>query len=93
MDFAPMASDDLRLAISYYNNQQANLGTRFYKQVKESLKVLKVNPFFQIRYDNVRCLPIKKFPFMVHFIVEESSKSVIVIGIINTHLDPEKNYR
>lgn len=43
-----------------------------------------------MRYENVRCVPIRKFPYMIHFIVEEEKKRIVVIGIFNTCWDPQK---
>ena len=43
----------------------------FLNSVNNSFSVLKDNPLYQIRYDDVRCLPIKKFPYMAHFTVDE----------------------
>jgi hypothetical protein len=38
------------------------LGREFHAAIKAQLKKLKTNPFFQIRYDNVHCLPLKNLP-------------------------------
>ena len=83
---------DLDKGVEYYNEQQKGLGRRFSKEVNTAFNTLIKNPFFQIRYDDIRCLPLKKFPFMIHFSVDEKQKSVIVFAIIHDSLDPEKNY-
>ena len=75
--------------IEWYNKQAAGLGKRFYQAVQKHYKTLRQNPYFQIRYDDVRCLPLVKFPYMVHFIVEEDRKRVVVLGVICTHRDPK----
>ncbi len=86
------ALQDLEKGVEYYNEQQKGLGKRFSKEVNNSFTVLTKNPFFQIRYDDIRCLPVKKFPYMIHFTVNEKENSVIVYAIIHDSLDPQTNY-
>jgi hypothetical protein len=85
----PEALDDIQQAIDWYNEQQSGLGRTFLAEVQTAISSLKVNPFFQVRYDNVRCLPLKKYPFMVHFTVHEPEKLVIIRAVFHTHLDPD----
>lgn len=79
---------DILEGIEWYNKQSADLGKRFYQTIQKKYKTLSQNPFFQIRYEDVRCLPLEKFPYMIHFIVEEERERVVVIGVICTHRDP-----
>jgi hypothetical protein len=85
----PAARIDIQDSIAWYNRQQKGLGRRFHSTVKESFDHLRTNPFFQNRYSAVRCLPLKKFPFMVHFTVEETKKQVVVHAVFHTSLHPK----
>jgi toxin ParE1/3/4 len=85
----PAAYQDIQDGIDWYNEQQAGLGRKFLAEVKASFKQLQTNPFFQVRYDDVRCLPIKRYPFMIHFTVDEAQKQVVVRAVFNTSLDPK----
>lgn len=80
---------DIQESIDWYNEQKQGLGKQFFTQVNTTINRLKSNPFFQIRYDNVRCLPIERFPFMLHFTVDESQKSVVIHAVFHTSRDPE----
>ena len=84
----PRAHKDVQEGIDYYNTQQKGLGRKFHREIKSSIASIKKNPFFQIRYDEVRCLPVNKFPFMIHFTVNEDKNTVTIYAIINTSLDP-----
>lgn len=79
---------DIHEGIEWHNKQSAELGKRFYQTIQKKYKPLRQNPFFQIRYENVRCLPLEKFPYMIHFVVEEERNRVVVIGVISTHRGP-----
>ena len=57
--------------------------------VKNAINTLKKNPFFQMRYDSVRCLPLETFPYMVHFTFDENRKLVEIFAIIHTSLSTE----
>lgn len=85
----PEAHQDIQDGIDWHNSRQPGLGKRFHSAVKQEFKMLRESPLFQIRYEGVRCLPLKKFPYMVHFIVEEENKQIIVLGVINTHKKPD----
>lgn len=81
---------DVQQAIDYYDEQQAGLGQRFEAVLNIHLLTLEKNPFFRIRYDNVHCLPVEKFPYIVHFTVDEDQKVVTVRAVFHTALDPKK---
>ena len=75
------AMQDIREAAQYYEETQNRLGKRFKDSVKKSIQALEINPLFQIRYKNIRCLPLAKFPYMIHYSVNETTKLDIVQGI------------
>ena len=86
----PNAIQDIQQAIDYYDEQQTGLGKRFESALNKRLITLEKNPFFTIRYDQVRCLPMKKFPFMVHFTIDEKQSIVTIRAVFHTSLDPQK---
>ncbi len=94
MDFtlviAPKAIQDIQKAIDYYDGQQTGLGKRFEATLNKHLLILENKPFFHIRYDNVRCLPLKKFPYMIHFTINQDQKVVTVWAVFHTSLNPKK---
>ena len=87
-----MSNSSLQKVIDYYNDQQKGLGKRFAKEVFKSSKQLEKNPYFQIRYDDIRCLPIHKFPFMIHYSINEDLGRVLIFAILHTSINPEENW-
>lgn len=81
---------DIQEAIDYYENQQPGLGDKFLKSIEKGLQSIHVNPYFQKRYDQVRCLPLHKFPFMIHYLIDEPSKTAYIMAIIHCSADPQK---
>ncbi len=86
----PDAIQDIQEAIDYYDEQEPGLGRRFEEAVHKHFRLLEKNPVFQIRYDNVRCLPMKKFPYMVHFTIDEKFRVIKVWALFHTSVSPGK---
>lgn len=85
----PRALQDIQLAIDYYDEQQTGLGKQFEDALNQHLLILEKNPFYQVRYDDVHCLPLKKYPYMLHFTINEERKRIIIRAVFNTFRDPE----
>ena len=82
---------DIQKAVDFYNEQtQSNeLGKRFVNNVETALA--KLNPsalHYQIRYDDIRLLPIPSFPYRAHYRVDEANNTVFVEAIFHTREDP-----
>ena len=84
---------DIQDAIDYYNFKENGLGRKFYQTIAQSFDTLSQNPFYQIRYKNIRCYYIKPFPFLVHYIINEDEKTVQILGVIHTSTPPKKSYK
>lgn len=78
------ALKDLQNAIDYYDEQKIGLGLRFNKVIEKHFIAIIKKPHFQIRYQNVRCLPVKKFPYMIHFTVDEKTTTIHIEAILHT---------
>jgi toxin ParE1/3/4 len=85
----PLALDDIQEAYDYYEEAQIGLGEEFLDILDLHFASLENNPFYQVRYDEIRCLPISKFPYMIHFTIDEKNKEVIVWAVLNTFKDPD----
>lgn len=90
IDIDPKAIQDIQKAIEYYDEQQIGLGEKFEQTLHKHLTTLEKNPFFRVRYDNVHCLPLKKFPYMVHFSINQNNKIITIRAVFHTSLNPEK---
>lgn len=88
----PTAKSDIQINITYYNKIQDGLGKKFHAEIKRNFNAIAKNPYYQIRYDDVRCLPLKKFPLMIHFTVDEIIQVIIIRAVINTSKNPETTW-
>jgi toxin ParE1/3/4 len=86
----PKAILDIQKAIDYYDDQQIGLGLKFERNLDKHFTAILKNPFYQVRYDDVHCLPVKKFPFMIHFIIE--NEIIRIVAVFHTSLSPDENW-
>ncbi|MFZ4797460.1 MAG: type II toxin-antitoxin system RelE/ParE family toxin [Bacteroidia bacterium] len=86
------AINDISNSIEYYNIQQKDLGNKFVKEVNKAINKISINPFYQIRYDDVRCILVNKFPFMIHFSIDEINEVIKIFAVIHTARNPDNNW-
>jgi hypothetical protein len=86
----PRAIFDIQEAVDYYDFKQIGLGEYFFQALEDNIEVVRNNPFFQIRYKDYYGLPIKKFPFIIFYFIQEEEKIVYVVSVFNTSLNPKK---
>ncbi len=75
-------------AVFYYETIRKGLGKNFLLDYENQLNTLYNFPFFEEKCNIVRVLPLKKFPYLIHFTVNESEKTVSIQAITNNHQDP-----
>lgn len=73
----------------YYELLSEGLGVRFYSEYKSAVETLKNIPFFEVKYNIVRKLPLKKFPYTIHFSVDELNEIVLIHAVTCDYQNPE----
>lgn len=86
------AISDFKFALEYYESINSKLSKKFKAATNTAFNDLKKNPFYEIRYDDFRLKQIKKFPYLIHFVVNENAQTVYVYGIRNTNQNPDTSY-
>jgi hypothetical protein len=81
---------DLVHAVDWYSDKQTGLGKRFFNKVKKQTAELTTSAlFFAVKYDDIRCMRIEKFPFLVHYRVNKQTSTVKVEALFHTDRNPE----
>ncbi|TRX38116.1 type II toxin-antitoxin system RelE/ParE family toxin [Flavobacterium sp. ZT3R18] len=84
------ALNDIQETFEWYEMQLKGLGLRFKTQTKKQINSLKKNPYlFAIKYNEVRCRKIEKFPFLIHYTIEEELNIITVFAVFHTSRSPE----
>ena len=79
---------EVKEATEYYESKSKELGKIFYLEFKNYSKTLRNIPFFEEKYNIIRTLPLKKFPYTIHFTVDENEKIVSIQAVTSNHQDP-----
>lgn len=84
------AITDFEDAIEWYSKQSPSLAQRFKNQVKSQIDALSKQALNHgKRYADVRCMLIYKFPFLVHYKVDEANNTVQIFAILHTSRNPK----
>jgi hypothetical protein len=73
----------------YYESLVEGLGTKFYIEFRFYADTLNNIPFFEQKYNEIRILPLKKFPYSIHFSVNETTKFVSIHAVTCDYQNPE----
>lgn len=84
-------SEDARLdaveAALWYEYQRTGLGSDFELCLEVALNQLQRNPLhYEQRYENIRIHFLDRFPYGIHYLVEENT--ILVFGIFHTRKNP-----
>ena len=87
----PRAESELESAINYYQ-EVANdrVAENFINEFVRILDFIKTFPFQRRYKGDLRGIPMKKYPYIVFYIVDEIEREIIIKGVFNTYQDVSK---
>ena len=92
--FSLEAIDELQQAINYYNFQKTSLGIEFMIEFENQIQRLSSNPFtHSVRYLSVRMALVNRFPYAIHYVIEETEHTIIIQTVLSTFKDPYTNWK
>jgi len=62
----------------------------FIAVLKAAYETLETNPFFEIRYKNIRSLKLKRYPYSLYFVINENKNTIKVLSCFHNKRNPEK---
>ena len=87
--FEPDAEQEIIEAFQWYEEQSFGLGGEFLRVVKQSEAILSRHPFqYQVQYREVRHAFLRRFPYALHYVIEENTVSVL--ACFHFRRDPSK---
>ena len=86
------AKADYNEALKYYQNVSSAVAKKFRNAVAAAIKDIQKNPFYEVKYDDFRLKLVKKFLYLIHYIVNENDNTLYIYGIRNTSKDPNTSY-
>jgi len=86
--FTKGADKDISESMQWYELQKKGLGKRFFDKLYEKVEKIEKNPhLYAIRYNNIRCASIDKFPFLIHYSLDNTN--IVVLAILHTSRNPK----
>ncbi len=89
----PEAIKDIDNACSYFSSlpiDTVNLNNNFLDDIQLAFKILKINPFYQVKTKNYRAFPLRKFPYILFFKIDEEKKIITILALFNTNQNINK---
>ncbi|MGB6093945.1 MAG: type II toxin-antitoxin system RelE/ParE family toxin [Moheibacter sp.] len=87
----PVAQNHIEDAINYYKNKASNkVAGMFIDDYKKTFRDIQKVLYFKIFFENFRGKPMKKFPFIVFYTLDEQQKIIFIKAVFNTHQDTNK---
>ncbi len=82
---------DIDDALFYYrNNVSKRVAKNFSADVRKGFKAIKINPYYRQYANGYRGLPLKKFPYIIFFKIDEENKIIFINSVFETHQEPKK---
>lgn len=92
IELSQKALYELDEASEWYEEQLAGLGTRLLKEVNKYLTTISKSPkLFQVYFpDEIRMVPLKVFPYLIVYWIDETNAKVAVLSIFHAKRHPSK---
>jgi plasmid stabilization system protein ParE len=84
----PAVADNIACAMGHYRRISPDLADRFLISLREaSGYLIKYSKAFAIRYRQVRTLSMRNFPFLIHYIVDDERREVVILAVCHASRD------
>lgn len=88
--YLPSVYDDIKETNDFYNSRKKGLGKEFVNTLKLEFRAILQHPLlFEIKYKSTRIAFMKRFPFGIHFEIQENTNHIVVKGVYHTARNSE----
>jgi hypothetical protein len=88
MVFRKKAGAHLLEIHEWYESQKQGLGDEFFLSINASLaSVLKSPLLFQVKFKNIRCAIVSRFPYGIYYSIE--SDRIVILSVIHFKRKPK----
>lgn len=85
----PAVKADIISATDYYKKISPQLARQFLFRIREAKVYISRSPLgFQIKYNYVRTLLLKQFPYHIHYLIDDNQKQIVILAIIHAYKNP-----
>ena len=88
------ALKEIKQAWEWYEERQQNLGDRFVKEVINKIHLIEQNPErYPTCYKSYKEVPVPIFPFLIIYRLNRKKKSIRIVSVFHTSLNPKKKFK
>lgn len=84
------ALKEIESGLEYYSTVNRKVLKNFSNEIKNAFKIISKSPFFQKRYKDFRVYPLKKYPYLIVYTINENSNIITVFAVFNSNQNPTK---
>ena len=86
---SPAVRLDIINATDYYKKISPELAKQFLFRIREAVAYIVRSPLgFQIKYNQVRTLLLKQFPYHIHYLIDDNKQQIVILAIIHAYKNP-----
>lgn len=86
---SPRSQKEIEHAIDYYALNSINAPKKFIQSLANAYLSLQNNPFFEIQYNSIRAIKLRKFPYSLYFVINDSNNTVRIIACFHHKRNPD----
>lgn len=91
--FHPNAEKEPLDSLGWYELSKKDLGIEFMTEINKVLDLIELNPLlFSIKRKLFREAVVKKFPYLIIYKIDFTSKKINILSIFNTNRNPRLKY-
>jgi toxin ParE1/3/4 len=87
------AVTEIDKAINYYLTKSNKATFDFIEALQKAYSKLAKNPHYAFRYKNVRALKLRKFPYLLYYVINEQRQNIRILACFNTKRNPTQRPR
>lgn len=87
---SPVVRFDIIEAVDYYKKINPELAKQFLFRIREAKAYIARSPLgFQIKYNTVRTLLLRQFPYHIHYFIDDTKQQIIILAVIHAYKNPQ----
>ncbi len=87
------AQKEIAQSWEWYEERQQGLGDRFVNEVSHRIVLIEQNPErYPTRYKFYKETPVPVFPFLIIYRINKKQRSIRVVSVFHTSLNPKRKY-
>jgi plasmid stabilization system protein ParE len=88
------AQNEIAQSWDWYEERQQTLGDRFVEEVTSKIRLIEQNPErYPTPYKSYKETSLNIFPFLIIYRINRKKKSIRIVSVFHTSLNPSKKYK